>query len=52
MSYNDTLVTKAKDWFGDGEVDVDLMIGCGALTLDRIISMYLSENNLKLEDFE
>jgi len=31
---------KAKQWFGDGEVDVDLMISSGAITKDQIIKMY------------
>jgi len=31
---------KAKQWFGDGEVDVNLMISSGAITKDQIIKMY------------
>lgn len=39
-----SLLPKAKQWFGQGEVDVDLMIGMGAVTKDQIIKMYIKEN--------
>ena len=32
---------KAKKWFGDGEIDVDLMLSMGVITIDRIIESYL-----------
>lgn len=35
---------KAKYWFGDGEVDVDLMVRMGVVTQEVIIEMYLAEN--------
>lgn len=50
MCYNENLIKVAKDWFGDGQIDVDMMIGCGGITLDRIVSMYLKENNLSVDD--
>lgn len=39
------LLPKAKQWFGQGEVDVDLMIGMGAITKAQIIQMYIKENH-------
>lgn len=36
-------IEKAKYWFGGGEVDVDLMINVGAISLDLILKMYESE---------
>lgn len=36
-------IEKAKRWFGDGEWDVDLMIGMGAITLEQILTMYRRE---------
>lgn len=39
------LLPKAKQWFGNGEADVDLMIRSGAITKNQIIKMYIKENN-------
>lgn len=39
-----SLLPKAKQWFGQGEVNVDLMIGMGVVTKDQIIKMYIKEN--------
>lgn len=39
------LLPKAKQWFGDGEVDVDLMIRCGAVSENQLIKMYIKENH-------
>lgn len=33
-------IEMAKRWFGDGEVDVDLMIACGAITEESILRIY------------
>ncbi|MCU5025323.1 hypothetical protein ACTFRD_30475 [Bacillus cereus group sp. MYBK249-1] len=38
---------KAKYWFGDGEVDVDLMVRMDVITKERVIEMYLAENKTK-----
>lgn len=38
------LYPKAKQWFGDGEVDVNLMVSSGAITKEQIIKMYIKEN--------
>ncbi|RRJ54803.1 hypothetical protein EHV15_35020 [Paenibacillus oralis] len=35
---------KAKHWFGDGEYNVDLMVGSGAITKEQIIKMYIQEH--------
>lgn len=35
---------KAKQWFGQGEVDVDLMVARGAVEKDVILEMYRREN--------
>lgn len=32
-----------KQWFGQGEYDVDLMIACGAVTEAQIVEMYNRE---------
>jgi hypothetical protein len=29
-----------KDWFGDGEVDVDLMIATGVVTEEQILTLW------------
>lgn len=41
-----TLLPKAKQWFGAGEVDVDLMIRRGAISKVQLIKMYIKENHL------
>lgn len=41
--YDTETIEKAKQWFGDGEVDVDAMINAGAITLERIMRMYQKE---------
>lgn len=35
---------KAKQWFGQGEVDVDLMVAKGVVEKDVILEMYRREN--------
>ena len=35
---------KAKEWFGDGEADVELMVRMDVITKERVIEMYLAEN--------
>lgn len=40
-----SLLPKAKQWFGNGEVDVDLMISAGTVTKEQLIKMYIQENN-------
>lgn len=39
-----SLLPKAKQWFGDGEIDVDLMISMRAITKEQLIKMYVKEN--------
>lgn len=34
---------KAKQWFGQGEIDVDLMVAKGAVTKEDILAMYRRE---------
>ena len=41
--YDAETIEKAKQWFGDGEVDVNTMIKAGAITLERIMKMYQKE---------
>jgi hypothetical protein len=36
-----SLLPKAKEWFGDGEVDIDLMIFAGAIKKEQIIREYI-----------
>lgn len=36
-----SLLPKAKYWFGEGEIDVDLMIATGAITKERLIRDYI-----------
>lgn len=37
------LTKEIKDWFGDGEVDVDLMLRMGAVTEDVILELWNRE---------
>jgi hypothetical protein len=39
-----TLLPKSKQWFGDGEIDVDLMIRSGVISKEKLIKMYIKEN--------
>jgi hypothetical protein len=34
-----------KQWFGDGEVDVDCMLACGAITESQIIELWEHRND-------
>lgn len=34
------LTKEMKDWFGQGEYDIDLMLDCGAVTAGQIIEMW------------
>lgn len=43
MTYTKEEIQQAKKWFGQGEYDVDLMIGMGAISVDRIMEMYERE---------
>ena len=46
------LIKKAKEWFSDGEIDVDLMINCGVITESQIVDMYLKEKFTKFLDYD
>ncbi|MBP3887633.1 MAG: hypothetical protein J6F30_08270 [Cellulosilyticum sp.] len=43
QEYDNETIEKAKQWFGDGEVDVNTMIETGVITLERIMKMYEKE---------
>jgi hypothetical protein len=38
------LLPKAKQWFGQGEIDVDIMIRTKTITKEQLIRMYIKEN--------
>lgn len=38
------LTQEVKDWFGGGEVDVDLMLAVGAVTEQQILEMWEREH--------
>lgn len=42
-NYDDETIKKAKLWLGDGEVDIDAMIGAGVIKLETIMKMYQEE---------
>ena len=41
---NIELTKEIKDWFGDGEVDVDLMLSLGIITKEQILKLWENHN--------
>lgn len=41
--YDKQAIEKAKKWFSDNDIDVDLMVSCGAVTVEAMIAMYEKE---------
>ena len=46
------LTQEMKDWFGDGEWDVDLMLSYGMVTEKQIIEMFKKEHGMGSENYE
>ena len=43
MGNNMNIKQTIKDWFGNGEIDVNLMIRCGAISEDQIIEIFIND---------
>lgn len=43
MENREELVKAAKEWFGDGDVDVDLLLNYGIIQLETIVRLYEKE---------
>lgn len=43
MTYTREKLEQAKEWFGQGEIDVNLMIAMEAITEKQIMEMYEKE---------